>query len=79
MPSSETPPKPKGLEEMVLEIAVGRFLALGVTYIVYPAFYYRHHPRPMWPIHPVASGGWAASPSLTYFFSAGITAFFGFW
>jgi hypothetical protein len=79
MPPPEISPQSKNFEEIVLGIVVGLFLALGVAYIAYPAFYYRHHPRPMWPIHPVASGGWAASPSLAYFFFAGITAFFGFW
>jgi hypothetical protein len=81
MPSSEIPPKSKGFgnsfEQIVLEIVVGLFLALGVACIAYPVFYYHHHPRPRWPIHPVASSGWAAS-SLAYSCFAATTAFFGF-
>jgi hypothetical protein len=64
-------------EEVILWIACGLFCALGIAYVAYPAYYYQHHPRPMIPIHPVASSVWAY-PTLVYFFFAGLTALFGF-
>jgi hypothetical protein len=78
MASSETPPKSKRLDEIVLCFAIGLFLALGVAYMAYPTYYYQHHPRPMIPIYPLASTVWS-HPSLVYFFFAGVTALFGFW
>lgn len=50
---------------------------MGIAYVAYPAYYYQHHPRPMIPIHPVASTVWAY-PTLVYFFLAGLTVLSGF-
>jgi len=77
MASSEIPLKAKALDEAALWLAIALFLALGIAYVAYPAYYYQHHPRPMIPIHPVASSVWAY-PTLVYFFFAVLTALFGF-
>jgi|HubBroStandDraft_1064217.scaffolds.fasta_scaffold137289_2 hypothetical protein len=76
MPANAAEPKSRTIEEIILWIAIALFIALGVAYIAYPRFYYRHHPTPMFPIYPA---NWAAAPSPVYFFFAGITALVGFW
>jgi len=77
MAPSEIPLKSKALDEAALWLAIALFMALGIAYVAYPAYYYQHHPRPMVPIHPVASSVWAY-PTLVYFFFASLTALFGF-
>jgi hypothetical protein len=72
------PPKSRTTDEAILWIVIGLFLALSLTYIAYPAFYYQRHPTPRFPIRPVASSIWS-KPYLAYFFDAAVTALFGFW
>jgi hypothetical protein len=75
--ANTTSPQPPLFDEVVLCIAIALFIALGIAYVAYPAYYYQHHPRPMIPIHPEASTVWVY-PTLVYFFLAGLTALSGF-
>jgi hypothetical protein len=80
MTPSETPPKSKGFDEIVLWIVVGLYLALAIAWLTYPRIYLHSHPELPWPVIP---GHWKkfadSSPTLVYFFFACITAFFGLW
>jgi hypothetical protein len=80
MASSEIPPKSKGLEEIVLWIVVGLFLALAVTWAIYPRIYVHNHPGNPWPVIPQRWVEYSdSSPTLVYFFLACMIAAFGFW
>jgi cytochrome bd-type quinol oxidase subunit 1 len=80
MTSSEIPPKSKGLDEIVLWVAIALFLSLGIAWLVYPRIYAHSHPGLPWPIIPQRWVGYAdSSPTLVYFFLACMTAGFGFW
>ncbi len=80
MTSSEIPPKSKGLDEIVLWIIVGLFLALAVAWAAYPRIYLHYHPGLPWPLIPQRWREYSdSSPALVYFFLACMTAAFGFW
>lgn len=80
MSSSQTSPKPKGLDELVLWIIVGLFLALGIAWTVYPRIYLHDHPGLPWPQIPQRWVEYSdSSPTLVYFFLACMTAAFGLW
>jgi hypothetical protein len=80
MPSSETPPRIQGFEEMVSWIVVGLFLALGVAWAAYPRIYVHDHPGLAWPVVPKTWWDYSgSSPMLVYFFLTGWTAACGFW
>jgi hypothetical protein len=80
MTPSENPPHSKGLDELVLWIVVGLFLALAIAWAIYPKIYLHSHPRLAWPVIPQRWREYAdSSPSLVYFFLACMTAGFGLW
>jgi len=80
MTSSEIPLKSKGLDEIILWIIVGLFLALSIAWAAYPRIYVHYHPGLPWPVIPQRWRPYAdSSPTLVYFFLACMTAAFGFW
>jgi hypothetical protein len=80
MTPSENPPQSKGLDELVLWIVAGLFLALGMAWAVYPKVYLHYHPGLAWPVIPQRWREYSdSSPALVYFFLAAMTAAFGFW
>ncbi|HZV88780.1 MAG TPA: hypothetical protein VFF95_14620 [Candidatus Binatus sp.] len=80
MSSSEIPPKSKGLDEIVLWIVVGMFLALGIAWAAYPRIYLHYHPGLPWPVIPQRWKEYSdSSPKLVYIFLACWTAAIGFW
>jgi hypothetical protein len=80
MAPSETPPQSKGLEELLLWIAVALFLALVIAWAAYPKIYLHYHPSLAWPVIPQRWRAYAdSSPALVYLFLACMTAGFGLW
>jgi hypothetical protein len=76
----EIPPKSKDLDEIVLRIVVGLFLALGIAWAIYPRIYLHYHPGLAWPVVPRRWRDYAdSSPELVYFLLACMTAAFGLW
>jgi hypothetical protein len=49
MLSVEIPPNARNLEQAALWIVVGLFLALSMSWAVYPRVYDHYHPTPPWP------------------------------
>jgi hypothetical protein len=80
MTPSENPPHSKGLDELVLWIVVGLFLALAIAWTTYPKVYLHYHPGLAWPVIPQRWRPYSdSSPALVYFFLACMTAAFGIW
>jgi hypothetical protein len=80
MTPSETSPKSKGFDEIVLWIVVGLFLALAIAWGTYPRIYLHYHPGLAWPVIPQRWVEYSdSSPMRVYFFLACMTAGFGFW
>jgi hypothetical protein len=77
---AEIPPQSKGFDEIVLWIAVGLFLVLGLAWVIYPRIYLHDHPGMPWPVIPQRWREYAdSSPALVYFSLAAMTAAFGLW
>jgi hypothetical protein len=58
----------------------GLFLALGVTWAIYPKIYLHSDPGLLWPVIPQRWRPYSdSSPALVYFFLACMTAAFGLW
>jgi len=80
MAPSQDHPQSKGLDELVLWIVIGLFLALGMAWAVYPKIYLHYHPGLPWPVIPQRWRPYSDSaPALVYFFLASMTAAFGIW
>src|SRR5271168_612747 len=80
MASSQVPPKSKALDEVVLWMVAGLFLALAFAWVVYPRIYLHAHLGQPWPLVPQRWKPYAdSSPALVYLFLACMTAGFGLW
>jgi hypothetical protein len=75
MLSVETTPKARKLEQAALWIVVGLFLALSMSWAVYPRVYDHYHPTPPWPGEAESFG---PSNAQLCFFVAILLAVFGF-
>jgi len=49
MLSVQIPPNARKLEQAALCIVIGLFLALSMSWVVYPRVYDHYHPTPPWP------------------------------
>jgi hypothetical protein len=65
MLSVEIPPNARKLEQAALWILVGLFLALSMSWAVYPRVYDYYHPTPPWPGQP---DNWFPSNAQVVFF-----------
>ena len=79
MTSSETPPKSKGLEEIVLWMVIGLCLALGVAWETYPRIYmHSHYPHRTGSSYTWGNEGRRTFPLVEFFFFACLIAAPGF-